>query len=332
MGIPAAGAEPVGTPHHRVNALSVMTRNLYLGADLTPLVTAAPDQLNQAVIGVLANVERSDPPARMKAVAAEIDHTRPSIVDLQEAADWTIAAVPPYTTAASYDFTALILQQLAALGDHYKVAVSQDNFDSSALNVQLPGRFVDRDVILVKSSVGVLRMGAAHFVDQLTYPGTPIGSVTFTRGYEWADLKLGPGVIREVNTHLEAYSPVVAGQQAQELTSALAGTRIPTVVGGDMNSDPAIPDSAAAAQHFAFAGYVDQYSALHPADPGYTCCRNATLTGGTLDQRIDHIYAKGFVFPWSATLVGVAPISATEPMWPSDHAGLVVRMIAGGRR
>lgn len=181
----------------------------------------------------------------------------------------------------------------------------------------------------MKSSVPVLRTGAAHFADQLTYPDTPIGNVTFTRGYEWANLKLGPGLVRAVNTHLEAYSPEVAGQQANQLTAALGRSHIPTVVGGDMNSDPASPDSAAAADNFAAAGYVDQYSALHLADPGYTCCRNATLTGGTLDQRIDHIYAKGFVVPLSATLVGVTPISDTRPMWPSDHAGLVVRMFAG---
>ena len=276
QGSPAAGTNQSAGLGHPAKPLRVMTRNLYLGADLTPLVSAPPQLLNQAVVGVLANVELSNPPARMNAVAAEIDQSRPDVVDLQEAADWTIAAIPPYTQAASYDFTALILQRLTVLGDSYKVAVSQDNFDSNALNVTLPGRFIDRDVILVKSSVRVLDTGATHFSDQLTYSGTP---------------------------------------------------KLPLVVGGDMNSDPAIAASAAAADNFAAAGYVDQYSALDLADPGYTCCRNATLTGGTLDQRIDHIYAVGSVVPRSATITGLEPISTTEPMWPSDHAGLVIRML-----
>ncbi len=321
-------ASAAGPPAHRPPITeSVMTRNLYLGADLTPLISPSGD-LGSAVISVLSKVEQSNPPARMAAVAEEIDHARPDVVALQEAADWTISL--PGTATVSYDFTSLILDRLAALGDRYKVAVTQDNFDSASLPAALPGRFIDRDVILVRTGTKVLATGGGHFADQLTYSTPILGPVTFTRGYVWADMRLGLGVTRFVDTHLEAYDPTVAGRQAAQLVSVLAGSRLPTVLAGDMNSDPAIAGYDAAADTFTAARYIDEWTAARPGAPGYTCCRNADLTGGTLDQRIDHIYGKGLVIPLSAWRTGVNPIGTSEPRWPSDHAGVVVRMLTAG--
>jgi endonuclease/exonuclease/phosphatase family metal-dependent hydrolase len=323
----AASAEGPQAGRH----VTVMTRNLYLGADFTPLLTVPPEQLPAAVVAILADVQASQPALRMQQVANEIDSTSPDVVALQEAADWTsdVPGVP--ALQYSYNFTELVLNDLAAMGDHYTVAVDQANFDSLndlTVGTQLPGRFVDHDVILVKQGTDVGRTAAAHFASQLTYSPTPIGPVTFTRGYVWADVKIPQGkVYRIVDTHLEAYSAAVAGTQADELLTALRGTRNPTLIAGDMNSDPALP-SAAAAQRFTAAGYTDAWPAVHPTLPGYTCCQAGSLTGpadgSALDQRIDHIYAKGQATAISATLVGVVAFEATRPMWPSDHAGLVV--------
>lgn len=304
--------------------LSVLTRNLYLGADLTPLLTAT--DLPAAVLSILGQVQASQPAKRMQQVAREIAAADPDVVALQEAATWT-STVPGLTY--SYDFTALLLADLAARHEHYRVAVDQANFDSLtglSVGAALPGRFVDHDVLLVRRGVQLGRTGAAHFATQLTYGSTPVGPVTFTRGYAWADVATRGVWTRVVDTHLEAYSAATAGSQAGELVSALRRVHLPIVLAGDMNSDPA-NSTAAAADTFAAARYRDAWTAVHPYRPGYTCCQAATLTGpadgSALDQRIDHVYGHGALAPVAAFRVGVRASSATAPMWPSDHAGVV---------
>ena len=73
LSAPLAPAEPI--------YLKVMTRNLYFGADLTPIVAAQnPGELVAAVAGAWANVVASDPQLRMAQVAQEILAKRPHIV------------------------------------------------------------------------------------------------------------------------------------------------------------------------------------------------------------------------------------------------------------
>ena len=311
--------------------VTVMTRNLYLGADFTPLLTVAPGDLTAAVLTILGAVRASQPDVRMQQVATEIHRSAPDVVDLQEAAVWTSAVPGVPALNYSYDFTALILADLATLGDHYSVAIDQANFDSLndlSVGSLLPGRFVDHDVMLVRTGTRVLSTGGAHFTSQLTYANTPIGPVTFTRGYEWAALVTHGFRYRSVNAHLEAYDATVAGTQAAEIIAALNSVSGPILVGGDMNSDPNL-SSKAAAVAFTNAHYRDAWPNVHFFQPGFTCCEDGSLTGppdgSALDQRIDHVYSRNLMFPRQAWLVGVAAFELTAPMWPSDHAGLVVR-------
>ena len=69
--------------------LKVMTRNVYLGADLIPLA-AAPDQaaFEQAAAQRFQTVQNNDFPARAKALAAEIEKNKPDIIGVQEATIW----------------------------------------------------------------------------------------------------------------------------------------------------------------------------------------------------------------------------------------------------
>jgi hypothetical protein len=68
--------------------LTVMTRNLYLGADLDPVVAAAstgnPSALIQAVSATWANVVATSFPERAKVLADEIEGSEPLLVGLQE--------------------------------------------------------------------------------------------------------------------------------------------------------------------------------------------------------------------------------------------------------
>lgn len=76
-------------------------------------------------------------------------------------------------------------------------------------------------------------------------------------------------------------------------------------------------------------GYSDAWSAVHPADPGLTCCRNDDLSGGTLDERIDYVLERGPITPLSASVIDVAPRAAASPRWPAYHAGVVATVAIG---
>lgn len=335
---PASATAPV-TAAPPTAHLTVMTRNLYLGADLTPLVTATtPAQVATAVQQILAAVVASNPPLRMSWVADEIAAEHPDVVGLQEAALWQIQTPGGTVT---FDFVQLILHALAAQGLHYRVAVEQTNFDSAVqlAGAPLPARFADHDAILVNaddsaSRLQVLDTGAAHYAHQLTFP-TLLGPIDFERGYVYADVRTSGRVWRAADTHLEAYPGFgtqlhdYTSDQAQELLAALPDQRT-TVVLGDLNSRPDNP----LAQGYSVLldhGYSDAWSTVHPADPGLTCCRNDDLSGGALDERIDYVLDRGPVTPLSASVIDVAPRAETAPRWPADHAGLVATVAIGVR-
>src|SRR4051794_1286241 len=90
---------PVATAAAADNArpVKVMTRNLYLGADLNPPIRAAlsaPDLPSAVAAFGTANahlwsiVQQTNFPARAKLLAAEIDRYQPDLIGLQEVALW----------------------------------------------------------------------------------------------------------------------------------------------------------------------------------------------------------------------------------------------------
>jgi endonuclease/exonuclease/phosphatase family metal-dependent hydrolase len=330
--------------------VTVMSRNLYLGADLTGIVAAGtPTAAFQAMALVAGKVEASQPAKRMAGVADEITAALPDIVGLQEVSTWHITGLIPGTTtqvvpAADYDFLALLLADLAENGTPYHVVVTQENFNSATqlpAAVQALATFADHDVLLARDAapmaqLQVLGTGMAHFDAQLVIPVASLGtSINFERGYEWADVQTRGKVWRVVNTHPEAYAPSelglpgsdVNGPQLQELADTLE-TSLPTVVLGDLNSANGETTRPGYAVMIA-AGYSDTWLALGKADSDYTCCRDETLSGGTLHSRIDHVLARGLVNPKSAVHTGVDSFDTTPPMWPSDHAGVVTVLSVG---
>lgn len=340
-GVGAASAAPPTSPAAQSmpgRHLEVISRNLYLGADLTPLVRAGtPQEVGVAVEQILGQVIASDPPRRMAWVADEIAAQRPDVIGLQEAALWEIQTP---TGEVTYDFVQLILDALAAKGLNYEVAVSQTNFDSGVqlAAAELPARFADRDVVLVNaaesiSALRVLDTGAAHFTSQLVFP-TLLGDVDFARGYVYVDVKSWGKTWRFVNTHFEAYPGFgtvpqdYTSDQAHELLATLPAG-LPTVIAGDLNSSRDNPVLRGAAVLVDEGGFTDAWTQVHPDEPGYTCCRNGQLSGGTLTQRIDYVMTRGEVVATFAARVGVEPVSATPPMWPSDHAGVVAGVAVG---
>ena len=93
---PRATAPGHGNPGHghpgdngRGKQVDVMTRNLYLGADLAPAIAATtPDELSAANGQILREVIANDFPTRAKGLAQEILTEKPDLVGLQEVALW----------------------------------------------------------------------------------------------------------------------------------------------------------------------------------------------------------------------------------------------------
>ncbi len=76
--------------------VGVMTRNLYLGADLAPAIEpAARQQLVAANGEILEEVIANDFPTRAEGLADEILQTKPDLVGLQEVALWRTTPITP---------------------------------------------------------------------------------------------------------------------------------------------------------------------------------------------------------------------------------------------
>jgi hypothetical protein len=332
-------AEAAGKPR----PVGVITRNLYLGADLTPAVTA-PDLpgLVAAATAIWQQVVATNFPERARALASEIKKGAPLLVGLQEVALWrtdTPADGPPAlggtpATTVAYDFLAILLHEL---GPIYQAVVVQQEADleaPTALGFDI--RLTMRDVILVRR-VGEVHVDAtqsANFQSNLVLPiAGGIASVTSTRGWTAVDVVAKKRSFRFINTHLEAFSNTIRSLQAGELLSGPLATSLPIVLVGDLNSAPDDPvfnegtglDATNPYDILTTAGgLADTWPPLHPSDPGNTCCQDADLRNpqSKLVQRIDHILiSDGDAY--RSSLVGENPSDRTPSgLWPSDHAGV----------
>src|SRR4051812_50180132 len=82
-------AAPAALAAHKTTDVSVMTRNVFLGADLPPLALAQPGaDFEQKAGAMLSEVTATDPIGRMKLVGREIAKARPDLVGLQEISLW----------------------------------------------------------------------------------------------------------------------------------------------------------------------------------------------------------------------------------------------------
>src|SRR4051794_10923136 len=152
--------------------VKVMTRNLYLGADLTPGVQATSLQgLADGAGQILNQVDANDFGVRAKGLAAEILAKQPDLVGLQEAALWRTQPcdknpLPPSATTVRYDFLKLLLAQLNKGKKRYTLVVAKPEFDfevwantdgnestaapNCPLGSEINGRLTIRDAILVR--------------------------------------------------------------------------------------------------------------------------------------------------------------------------------------
>jgi endonuclease/exonuclease/phosphatase family metal-dependent hydrolase len=338
--LPAAAAAKPRT-------VTVMTRNLYLGADLTPGVQATSLASLAAAAGtILGQVDTNSFPTRAKGLAAEIASQHPDLVGLQEVALWrtepcTVLPIPPKATQVRYDYLQLLLSHLPG----YRAVVVEPEFDfevyadtdSNPLTAaagcpfgsETDGRLTMRDVILARKGVKTTNAKGANFTHllQVTPSGLPI---KVTRGWTRTDVKIaGVPRFRFVNTHLESFDDgTIRAAQAKELVArgGPAAGKLPVVLVGDLNSDVATapkPGDALADAALLHAGFAERSTSTP-----FGCCLNTailTVAGGgkvsDFDHKVDHVMtnAPKRVKLVRSTVTGRSPLNG---FWDSDHAGL----------
>jgi endonuclease/exonuclease/phosphatase family metal-dependent hydrolase len=313
--------------------LKVMSQNMYLGASLEAATQAkTPEEFIVAVATIYGTVQFTNFPARAEAIAKEIATEQPDLIGLQEVSNWTATGpgAPP-----SLDFLAILQADLAKRHLSYAVASVSNNANIGPLPLALCSgelgsctlTFQDRDVILVNKanrSLTVSNPKSGSYQTQEVL-ATPVGPLSFDRGWASIDATLSGKRFHYASTHLETEEyPSVQEAQGTEFLKGPAKSSGTVVAGGDFNSaaDGSTTKTYANLTKFYFQ---DAWNTNPRRFPGFSCCQNPTLTNPTsqLASRIDLVLTHGAASATSAHLIGNTPFEAAPPFWPSDHAGLV---------
>jgi hypothetical protein len=324
--VPAAAAAP------QPAKVNVLTRNLYLGADLAPVFQAPASQFLEVAKQQFLMVQATDFPSRAKALAHEIKDADPVLIGLQEASLWRKGEAGvldgPVTpaTIVVYDYLQLLRDALAAEGLSYNVLVEQFTSDGeipTALGYDV--RLTQRTAILGKAGLppdelAVSNAASGLYATFLTVP-TAGGPALDKRGWTAVDATVNQWKFRFITTHLDSTVATIRTAQAAELLAGPASTSLPVVLAGDLNAPP----TETAYLNLVGAGFADTWTKVNGTQPGWTCCNAENLLNPTptLTQRIDHVLAKGSVAVNRSKLVGTDGDNRTSSgLWPSDHAGV----------
>jgi Endonuclease/Exonuclease/phosphatase family len=314
------------------SSVTVMTRNLYLGADINRPLRAVQGLTGRDALLALGHanhelreiVERTNFDARSELLADEIAAARPDLMGLQEVALWRhgplqldhvgrLDAVEIET-----NFLEILRGALSERGLAYDVVSMQQESDvegpaftgdpfEGALDAGRDVRLTISDVIMMRrgSGVRIIDSGGGQFSHRIDVTLAGVG-FPFIRGYAWADVVIGRAPVRFVTTHFESLSADLALAQAGELLAGPAGaTPMATVIVCDCNSDPnsgvvaprdKAPPSAAYQLLTQRGGFSDLWlQQQSPAGPGFTAGLSELVNDPTPDafnRRLDLVLAR----------------------------------------
>jgi endonuclease/exonuclease/phosphatase family metal-dependent hydrolase len=343
--------------------VTVMTRNLYLGADITRPLDATAGKTGLDALIAFGNenlvlrsvVDQTSFPTRSKLLAKEILTRKPDLVGMQEVALWrsgpydlnAVLTGRPSATQVDYDFLKTLLSDLK--GRYKAVRVQQESdvegpvftgSDPTADPNARNARLTMRDVILKRkaSKVKILKTGSKQYKARLDIDLSG-ATFSFIRGYTFADARLGRKRFRFVNTHLESETSTLALAQAKEAVKgpvrAAKGKTVIFVC--DCNSDPLdssvkpndIPHKSA--YDYLVKTFKDEWLRFAPASKGFTSGLSETVNDAntaTIDHRIDLILgrtAKGKALKVSKAWI-TGNKARSNGLWASDHMGVVARL------
>lgn len=321
-------ASPAGATNPRTT--TVMSINIYQGTELEHVLSA--HDLPSLVAGVTAdygNAIATNFPLRAQALAAEIAAAQPSVVGLQEVATWTVNGV------VSYDFLQLLLDALAAHGQHYAPVITRDNWHSVAPGffsggLQLIG-LTEGTAIIARTDLNTdeLKLSNPQSHDFSARTVFPFLGQPFDLGGGWlsVDAKVRGKSFRFVTTHMDPISPLARTAQAAQIVAQANGDGVPLVVAGDTNSDPTTPAYA----DFVGSGLTDTWAALHPGEPGVTCCHvppdSIDNPASALTERVDYVLIGPGIAPVSERLFNTDPSEMVGGLWPTDHAAIAATLL-----
>jgi endonuclease/exonuclease/phosphatase family metal-dependent hydrolase len=344
-----------------------MTRNLYLGADLSQAIAAifSGDQtaITDAATATWASAVATNFPERAEVLADEMAHSQPQLVGLQEVSLYrtgppdTFSENPTPAAHVRLDYLKILLQALKERGLHYAPVAVTKNFDVENPGYTAPGvlqdiRLTDRDVILARTDLPTseLKLSNVQTANFQTNASLPIGAtgqfVTILRGWGSVDVTSSGHKFRFINTHLEQEGPFSQFQVAQgyEILNGPANTNLPVILAGDFNSKA---DGTGTPTYSKLIGdgigeghFKDAWGMTHPPEElGNTFGHEPDLHNTTvnLTQRIDLVLFRNSSSPSRGTLSALDAdvvgdeLDARTPsgLWPSDHAGLMARLELG---
>lgn len=317
--------------------VTVMTRNVYIGADVDAVIAAlaSPDPSDDlpALLQAITVLGQTDFLTRAGAIAAEIERARPHLVGLQEITELSIHLGPlGLPVDIDLDFLPILQAALASRGLHYSVAAQVTNLTATPF----PGIGVtDHDVILVDADR--VSFGGVIAKSYAVNVGVVAPGVELKRGWVRIDATVDGMPLTVASTHLEsggeAGFDLLRAAQAGELVGSLGATA-PAVLLGDYNDVPGSPFYGVVTG----AGFEDSWAAMRPGVRGLTCCHLPDLSDpvSNFTQRIDYIFARGLAGPdgqlqGRLSIVGDQPADRVtgpaHPIWASDHAGVVAEFL-----
>jgi endonuclease/exonuclease/phosphatase family metal-dependent hydrolase len=343
--------------------ISVMTRNVYLGADLGPAINASsiPQAIDGA--GVIWN-EMQSTRFRDRAVplARELKRSRAHLIGLQEVALWRVqrpsdGGAPPISpiatstpaTAVEQDFLAILRRELRRVRARYRVVKVQREFDAelpvdvdgsdttgtgplAAFGADFDARLTMRDVILVRRGSG-LRLGRTRGRHFETRYEPNVGGIVIPvdRGWLSVEARKGKRRFRFVNTHLEAFGdPKIREAQAKELVKGPLKTRKQVVLVGDLNSGTTKRHNIGRPElghdpndPLAFA--VFKKAGFKDNGAVQSCCY-PDMFDATFEftHTVDHVLTRPGLMTVDSFVTGNDPGEMTASgLWPSDHGGVV---------
>jgi endonuclease/exonuclease/phosphatase family metal-dependent hydrolase len=346
----AMGGQWHGHPYRHPH-LTVMTQNLYLGSSLNPALRATtPTELVAAVAQIYGAAVATNFPLRAEALADIIAVERPDLVGLQEVTNWIAQPLVAGANPPSFDFMTILQDALTARGLDYEVAAVSQNADIGPAPLVAPGfgcgqpsspttpqcvvRLQDRDVILVDDDTRGLSIRRASTGDYVAHqqfiPPGATAPISIDRGWAAVNATYRGVKFRFVTTHLEVeeFAAVQQAQAAEFLAGpARAHGRRPVIATGDFNSaaDPATTSTPTTTYADLTASWFRDAWAVSGGETGFTCCQGSALANPVsgLSKRIDLVLTHGRAHASTAHVVADDPIGSTQPLWPSDHAGVV---------
>jgi endonuclease/exonuclease/phosphatase family metal-dependent hydrolase len=335
---------PISSAHAEDQPIKVMSRNLYLGADVGVALKKIPN-MPAAAQFMWDQVQKTDFSQRKLILADEIRSESPDVIGVQEATIWYCKANAWSGKIEVFNFTNELLAELKGeyvIAEKDGIQANNPGYSIGPIPYlttvndpktfkRLFGKdsadcgFQIGDVLLIKKSLSqyVNQVGNSEFKD--VYKVVPT-LMEIYRGYTWADITVQGTNVRFVTTHLESlWDPnkiPKAADQARQLVKDLSRTKSPIVVIGDFNSDPRDPRPSRSQNP------GDQPTVSDTCPAGEIVCNayKVMKDAGFIDSGPDASEPSTYSWGMSALLTGPNPLRAKAARKMGNKYGFTDRL------